>query len=168
MPSVPKVARALVPVALLAGAALPRGAIAAGSVSPPVDYSKRLAPLDPSLPAKLLGRWTNEVDRLVVEISSVDPTSGAIKGRLNPTTGPAAANGHEVVGWVSSAPPKENMDSVFPITFSSTLYEYGTVPVWAGFWRDGKLVTMSYNLWPNRTYSWDHISTFQETWTRLP
>lgn len=22
--------------------------------------------------------------------------------------------------------------------------------------------------WPNRTYPWDHISTFQETWTRVP
>jgi hypothetical protein len=27
---------------------------------------------------------------------------------------------------------------------------------------------MHYLVWPNRPYSWDHISTFQETWTRLP
>jgi len=27
---------------------------------------------------------------------------------------------------------------------------------------------MHYLVWPNRSYSWDHISAFQETWTRLP
>ena len=50
----------------------------------------------------------------------------------------------------------------------TTLYEYGTLPVWAGFLRDDKLITMHYLVWPNRAYPWDHISTFQETWTRLP
>jgi hypothetical protein len=86
---------------------------------------------------------------------------------VSPTTGPAAANGHELVGWVSAAPPRENMESVLPVTFSTTLYEYGTLPTWAGFWRDGKIVTMSYLVWPTKTYPWDHVSTFQETWTKL-
>jgi len=59
-------------------------------------------------------------------------------------------------------------DNVVPVTFSTTLYEYGTLPVWAGFLRDDKLITMHYLVWPNRPYSWEHISTFQETWTKLP
>ncbi|HEX8792916.1 MAG TPA: hypothetical protein VF765_18350 [Polyangiaceae bacterium] len=135
--------------------------------TPSVDYTKRLAPLDAGVQAKLVGKWTNDVDRLVVEITSVDLASGALHGRVSPTTGPAAADGHELVGWVSAAPPKENMENVVPVTFSTTLYEYGTLPTWAGFWKDGKIVTMSYLVWPNKTYAWDHISTFQETWTKL-
>jgi len=68
---------------------------------------------------------------------------------------------------VSAAPPKESYDNVVPVTFTTTLYEYGTLPVWAGFLRDDKLITLHYLVWPNRPYAWDHISTFQETWTRL-
>ena len=132
------------------------------------DYSKRASALDPSLSAKLVGRWTNDVDKLVIEIASVDLASGTLRGRVSPTTGPAAANGHDLVGWVSAAPSKENFDNVVPVTFSTSLYEYGTLPVWAGFLKDEKIVTMHYLVWPNRSYAWDHISTFQETWTKIP
>ena len=132
------------------------------------DYGKRALVLEPSMKSRLLGRWTNAVDGLIIEISSVDLVSGQILGRVSPTSGPAAADEHELIGWVSAAPPKEAFDNVVPITFSTTLYEYGTLPVWAGFLRDDKLITMHYLVWPNRPYSWDHISTFQETWTRLP
>jgi len=132
------------------------------------DYAKRLQALEPALKTRLLGRWTNPVDGLVIEISSIDLASGQIRGKVSPTSGPAAANEHELIGWVSAAAHKESYDNVVPVTFSTTLYEYGTLPVWAGFLRDDKLVTMHYLVWPNRPYSWDHISTFQETWTRLP
>jgi hypothetical protein len=132
------------------------------------NYGKRIQALEPAIQARLLGKWTNPVDGLVIEISSVDLASGQIKGRVSPTSGPAAADEHELTGWISAAPQKDSFDNVVPITFSTTLYEYGTLPVWAGFLRDDKLITMHYLVWPNRTYSWDHISTFQETWTRLP
>ena len=132
------------------------------------DYGKRALAIDPELKSRLIGRWTNPVDALIIEITSVDLVSGQIRGRVSPTSGPAAADEHELIGWVSAAPRKEAFDTVVPVTFSTTLYEYGTLPVWAGFLRDDKLVTMHYLVWPNRAYSWDHISTFQETWTRLP
>ena len=131
------------------------------------DYGKRVQTLEPALKTRLLGRWTNPVDGLVIEISSLDLASGQIRGKVSPTSGSAAANEHELIGWVSAAPPKESYDNVVPVTFSTTLYEYGTLPVWAGFLRDDKLITMHYLVWPNRPYSWDHMSTFQETWTRL-
>jgi hypothetical protein len=139
-----------------------------GSATAAPDYGKRAQALEPAMKARLLGRWTNPVDALIIEISSVDLVSGQIRGRVTPTTGPAAADEHELIGWVSAAPPREAFDNVVPITFSTTLYEYGTLPVWAGFLREDKLITMHYLVWPNRPYSWDHISTFQETWTRLP
>ena len=132
------------------------------------DYGKRALALDPAMKSRLLGRWTNPVDGLVIEISSIDLVSGQIRGKLSPTSGPAAADEHELIGWISAAPLRESFDNVVPITFSTTLYEYGTLPVWAGFLREDKLITMHYLVWPNRPYSWDHISTFQETWTRLP
>ena len=133
------------------------------------DYGKRLQILEPSLKSRLLGKWTNPVDKVVIEISSIDLTSGQIRGKVLPTTGPAAADEHELIGWVNEAPPsKEPNDNVIPVTFTTTLYEYGTLPVWAGFLRDDKIITMHYNVWPNRRYAWDHISVFQETWPRLP
>lgn len=132
------------------------------------DYGKRAQELDPAVKSRLLGRWTNPVDGLIIEISSIDLVSGQIRGRVSPTSGPAAADEHELIGWVSAAPQKEAFDNVIPVTFSTTLYEYGTLPVWAGFLREDRLVTMHYLVWPNRPYSWDHISTFQETWIKLP
>jgi hypothetical protein len=142
----------------------------AGSVnsSGAADYSKRLMPLDPSIRTSLMGRWTNPVDRVVIEITSVNLTSGQILGEEWPTTGLASGSRHDLVGWVNAAPVKADYDNVVPVSFSTTLFEYGTLPSWAGFLRDGKIVTMHYLVWPNRPYSWDHISAFQETWTRLP
>ena len=131
------------------------------------DYSKRALALDPSISTRLVGRWTNPVDNLTIEITSVDLTSGRIVGKVSPPTGPAAANEHELIGWVSAAPPRENFDNVIPVTFSTSLFEYGTLPSWAGFLKGDDLVTMHYLVWPNRTYSWDHISAYQETWTKL-
>jgi hypothetical protein len=132
------------------------------------DYGKRAQTLEPALKTRLLGRWSNPVDGLIIEISSIDLVSGEIRGKVSPTSGPAAADEHELIGWTSAAPRKESYDNVVPVTFSTTLYEYGTLPVWAGFLRGDQLVTMHYLVWPNRPYSWDHISAFQEIWTRLP
>lgn len=132
------------------------------------DYGKRALALDASLQTKLIGRWTNPVDNVIIEITSVDLASGALKGLEWAVSGPAAGDAHELVGWVSGAPVKDGYDNVTPISFSTTLYEYGTLPVWAGFLKDGQILTMHYLIWPNRSYSWDHISSFTETWSRMP
>jgi hypothetical protein len=132
------------------------------------DYTKRIMALDPGIQKKLIGKWTNPVDHLVIEIASLDLASGQLKGKVLPTTGPAAGAEHELIGWVSGAPVREKFDNVTPVTFSTTLHEYGTLPVWAGFLRDDKLITMHYLVWPNKMYTWEHISTFQQTWTRMP
>jgi hypothetical protein len=132
------------------------------------DYGKRAGPLDPAIQNTLVGRWTNSLDHLIIEISAVDLTSGKIVGSLSPTTGPAAADGHELIGWVSAAPARQDADNVVPVSFSSTLYEYGTLPIWAGYLKDGQIVTMHYLVWPNKPYAWDHISTTQVTWTKIP
>jgi hypothetical protein len=141
-------------------------ALLGGSDASGADYSKRAQALDPSIRTRLIGRWTNPVDRVVVEFTSIDLESGQVRGKEWPTTGPASASEHDIVGWVSGAPPRDGFDNVIPVSFSTTLFEYGTLPVWAGFLRGDSLVTMHYLIWPNRTYSWDHISTFQETWVK--
>jgi len=137
------------------------------------DYAKRAAPITPALRASLLGKWTNPVDNLVIDIRSVDLTTGEIKGLEWPTeperpdSSPAGTE-HDISGWVSAAPSRAGFDNVTPVTLTSSLHEYGTLPVWAGYLKDGKLITMHYLVWPNRSYPWDHVSAFQETWTRLP
>jgi hypothetical protein len=132
-----------------------------------IDYSKRIQPLDSAVLAKLIGKWTNPVDKVVIEITAVDPASGQLKGREWPSTGLAAGNEHELLGWVSTAPARDNYDTVIAISFSTSLYEYGTLPVWAGFVREDTIITMHYLIWPTAAYSWNHVSTFQETWTRV-
>src|ERR1700730_15313577 len=83
------------------------------------DYGKSLQMLEPALKTSLLRRWTNPVDGLVIEISSIDLASGQIRGRVSPTSGPAAADEHELTGWGSAGPQKESFDNVVPITFST-------------------------------------------------
>jgi hypothetical protein len=146
---------------------------AASTASAAPDYSKRALPLSDSLRASLIGKWTNPVDDLIIEIDSVDPVSGEIRGREWPTTpfrsdSSPAGTEHDLRGWVSGAPPKQGFDNVVPVTFTTTLFEYGSLPVWAGYLRDGKIETMSYLVWPNRTYPWDHFSAISQTWTKLP
>ena len=153
---------------LVFGAAILLLSVSASGAAPAPDYTKRLQPLDQSIREQLIGKWTNTVDKLVIEITSVDLASGELRGSVSPPSGPAAADGHELVGWVSAAPVKEGVDNVLPVSFSTSLYEYGTLPSWAGFLKDGKIVTMHYLIWPNKAYSWDHISAFQETWTKIP
>lgn len=131
-----------------------------------IDYSKRAQTLDASIKARLVGKWTNPVDRVIIEIISVDLESGQISGKEWPTSGQASGSEHTLLGWVSAAPQREGFDNVIPVSFSTTLFEYGTLPVWAGFLRGDSLVTMHYLIWPNRTYTWDHVSAFQEIWTR--
>jgi hypothetical protein len=142
-------------------------ALATSATAAP-DYGKRGAPIDPAVSAQLIGRWTNPVDKVIIQIDAVDLESGMIHGREWPTSGQAQGDEHELIGWVSAAAPRQGFDTVTPVTFSTTLHEYGTLPIWAGFLKDGQLVTMHYLVWPVRTYSWDHISSFSETWSRLP
>src|SRR5215467_5259989 len=74
------------------------GAECAGSI----DYTKRALVLDKTIQNALLGRWTNPGDNLIIEIDSVDLTSGKLSGKVQPTSGPAAADDHELTGWVSA------------------------------------------------------------------
>jgi hypothetical protein len=131
------------------------------------DYTKRAAPIDPAIKSELVGRWTNPVDHLIIEITDINLTSGKIVGNLSPTTGPAAGDAHELTGWVSTAPERKDVDHVVPVSFTTTLYEYGTLPSWTGYLKDGQIVTMSYLVWPNKAYVWDQMSVFQVTWTKL-
>lgn len=137
------------------------------------EYAKRAAPIDPAVSARLIGRWTNPVDGLVIDIRGIDPVSGALRGTEWPTSalGPGSSRPgteHELIGWVSAAPPRAGTDNVIPVSFSVSLFEYGTLPVWAGYLSGERLITMHYLVWPNRAYPWDHISAFQEVWTKLP
>jgi len=154
-------------VVLLASATILVLGIARESCAAP-DYRKRIEPLSPTIKAKLVGKWTNPVDHVVIEITGIDLASGEIQGKEWPTTGPAAGNEHDLRGWVSTAPVREGYDNVIALTFTTTLHEYGTLPVWAGFLRDDSITTMSYLVWPNKPYTWDHISAFQEVWSRVP
>jgi len=77
------------------------------------DYSKRALPLDASIRAALIGKWTNPVDLLVIDIRSVDLTTGEVRGVEWPTvatkTGSSAAGTeHDVTGWISGAPASSN------------------------------------------------------------
>lgn len=160
----------VVPAIRIAAILALSGAASQAAAAP--DYSKRAQPITGSIRAALIGKWTNQVDGLIVEIDSVDPVTGAIRGREWPTVASASGSSapgteHEIVGWVNAAPARPGFDNVVPVSFSTSLFEYGTLPSWAGFLRNGQIVTMHYLVWPNRSYTWDHISAYQETWTKI-
>ena len=155
--------RSIVGSALLALCLVSNPALSANAP----DYSKRAAPLDPAIRSALVGRWTNPLDHLIIEITDVELTSGKLAGTLSPTSGLAAGDQHELTGWVSDAPERKDSDHVVPVSFTTTLYEYGTLPSWTGYLKDGQLVTTSLLAWPNKPYAWDHMTVFQVTWTKL-
>jgi hypothetical protein len=128
---------------------------------------KRAAALDPALQTRLLGRWTNAIDHVIVDIASIDLATGKLAGR-EAAPGSASDQVHELVGWISDAPNQPGFDHVVPVTFATSLPEYGTLPVWAGWLRGDELVTMHYLVWPTRPYPWAHVTSGQETWTKLP
>src|SRR6202011_5173975 len=66
---------------------------------------------DPSIQTRLAGKWTQHYTGMSLEgatlnITSVDSSSGRISGKWIPPSGPAGGKEFEVIGWVSSAPPK--------------------------------------------------------------
>src|SRR6202011_3032594 len=66
---------------------------------------------DNSLAARFIGKWTQQMvgartGGAVINITSIDAATGLIKGKYIPPSGPAAGKEFDVVGWVSSAPPR--------------------------------------------------------------
>jgi len=129
------------------------------------DPVKRATQLDPALQTRLVGRWTNANDHVVVEITSIDLATGHLTGT---EIALASDQSHVLDGWINDAPSRDGWDHVVPVTFSTSLPEYGTLPVWAGWLRGDELVTMHYLVWPTRPYPWAHVTSGQETWTKLP
>ncbi|HYX30034.1 MAG TPA: c-type cytochrome [Pyrinomonadaceae bacterium] len=126
---------------------------------------------DASLTTKLTGKWIQHYTGMslqgaVLNITSVDPATGLLKGQWIPPTGAAAGKEFEVVGWVSSAPPREKLDNVITISFSVSLTTYGSITSYTGYFKDNKITASWFNIKPNTTYEWDHISTGQDIFTR--
>jgi hypothetical protein len=131
------------------------------------DYNKRAAPISHAAITTLVGRWSNPLDHLDIDIATIDATTGKLAGTEDAPDS-ASDQHHDLLGWVNDAPEKPGWDHVVPVTFTTTLHEYGTLPVWAGFLRGRALVTMHYLVWPNTPYNWNHTTSGQETWTKLP
>lgn len=126
--------------------------------------SSSAAPLDPSIPGKLVGKWTQQMagasaPGATMTITSVDPDTGLIKGKYKPPSGPAASQEFDVVGWASSAPKTQNADNVIVVTFSVSLSTYGSLASWTGYLKDNKIIASWFNARPNAGYEWDHITT---------
>jgi len=128
---------------------------------------------DTSIPAKLTGKWIQHYSGISLEganliITSVDSLSGRISGKWIPPSGPAGGREFEVIGWVSSAPPREKADNVITISFSVSLTTYGSITSYTGYFKDNKITASWFNIKPNSAYEWDHISTGQDIFTKNP
>jgi hypothetical protein len=124
-----------------------------------------------SLPARLVGKWTQHYTGMslqgaVLNITSVDPATGLLRGKWGPPSGAAAGKEFDVVGWVSSAQPREKLDNVITISFSVSLMTYGSITSYTGYFKDNKITVSWFNIKPNTTYEWDHISTGQDIFTK--
>ena len=128
---------------------------------------------DTSRQAKLTGKWTQHYTGMSLEgatlnITSVDSATGQLRGKWVPPSGPAGGKEFEVVGWVSSAQPREKLDNVITISFSVSLTTYGSITSYTGYFKDNKITVSWFNIKPNSTYEWDHISTGQDIFTKSP
>ena len=126
-----------------------------------------------SIPAQLMGKWTQHYTGMSLQgatlnITSVDSVTGQLKGKWTPPSGAAGGKEFEVVGWVSSAPPREKLDNVITISFSVSLTTYGSITSYTGYFKDNKMTVSWFNIKPNTTYEWDHISTGQDIFTKNP
>ena len=128
---------------------------------------------DTSIPARLIGKWTQHYTGMslpgaTLNITSVDSVTGQLKGKWIPPSGAAGGKEFDVIGWLSSAPPREKLDNVITISFSVSLTTYGSITSYTGYFRDNKITASWFNIKPNTTYEWDHISTGQDIFTKNP
>jgi hypothetical protein len=128
---------------------------------------------DPSLPSKLLGKWTQEMvgartGGAVINITGVDAATGRVTGKYIPPSGPAVGKEFDVVGWISSAPPAEKADNVITVSFTVSLSTYGSISSETGYLKDNKIFAMWHNVRPNTAYDWAHIATGEDIWTKAP
>src|SRR5262249_6606461 len=126
---------------------------------------------DASIQSKLIGKWTQHYTGMTLEgatlnITSVDSATGQLKGKWTPPSGPAGGKEFEVLGWVSSAPPRDKLDNVITVSFSVSLTTYGSITSYTGYFKDIKITVSWFNIKPNTTYEWDHISTGQDIFTK--
>lgn len=120
---------------------------------------------------KLIGKWTQHYTGMSLQgaklnITSIETATGELKGKWIPPSGAAAGKEFDVVGWVSSAPARENLDNVVTISFSVSLTTYGSITSYTGYFKDNKITASWFNIKPNTTYEWDHISTGQDIFTK--
>ena len=120
---------------------------------------------------KLIGKWTQHYTGMALQgatlnIISVDATTGQLRGKWIPPSGAAGGKEFEVIGWVSSATPREKLDNVITIAFTVSLTTYGSIVSYTGYFKDNKVTVSWFNIKPNSTYEWDHISTGQDIFTR--
>lgn len=126
---------------------------------------------DTSMPAKFIGKWTEHTagvkEGATLNITSIDPTTGQMKGRWIPPTGAAAGREFDIVGWVSTiASPDKQLDHVIVVTFGVSLTPYGSVTSYTGFLKGDQIITLSQNVRPNSRYGWDHITANEAVFTK--
>src|SRR5438445_8033418 len=107
-----------------------------------------------SIQAQLMGKWTQHYKGMSLQgaalnITSVDSVTGQLKGKWTPPSGAAGGKEFDVVGWVSSAPPKEKLDNVITISFSVSLTTYGSITSYTGYFKDNKITVSWLNITPN-------------------
>src|SRR5205809_471902 len=71
---------------------------------------------DTSIQSRLTGKWTQHYTGMSLQgatlnITSIDSTTGQLKGKWIPPSGAAGGKEFEVIGWVSSASPREKLDN---------------------------------------------------------
>jgi len=124
-----------------------------------------------SIQNKLIGKWINQNQAkggATMTITSVDAATGQLRGKYVPPSNAAGGKEFDVIGWVSSAPPREKADNVVVVSFSVSLTTYGSIASWTGYLKDNRIVAMWLNVRPNSGYDWDHITTSQDTFVKSP
>ena len=136
------------------------------AAAPTTDITEN--PVDPVIIKELVGDWKNEL-KSTLSIKSIDPKTGLISGSYKSPSG-TGGQGFPLIGWVNTAPPKAKGDHVVVVSFSVRWGKIGSVTAWNGYYRlvGGKATIVGqWNLSrPNSDFSWDHILTGQDRFTK--
>jgi len=132
-----------------------------------------ISSIDPAIITALKGEWKNQLNS-ILNIESIDSTTGQITGKYNSGSGTSGGN-YALIGWVNTEPPPtpqaNNVTVIsFSVRWANATTNYGSVASWNGYYtvRDGKPTIVGQWLLSraNSSFVWDHIYAGQDVFMR--
>ena len=127
--------------------------------------------LDPSVEAKLVGSWKNQLGS-TLKITKINVKTGEISGSY---TSPSGTTGEwfPLIGWVNERPAKDtSVHHAISVSFSVRWGQYGSITSWNGVYYIPKKTNVPTIIgdWllsrSNADFEWGHVNVGQDRFTQ--